>query len=237
MRAWRGGILFTTALAQQILMEAGAHDTIRKITGAASKAEEALIAFPSFANPSEFVPLVLARHEEGRYILSGTCDYLVLGGLARYGIVPARIRGGERYSFFIMDLASPGVTKSDTVVSLGFHACPAVDVSMKDVGGTIAGGVREGAVLFERVADKMHAAAASIACGIMKGSFAEAQSYTKDRFQGGREIVKWSEVRMMLANMAVKVDIADMAIAGACRAVEEKLPGWESKSRAAAIRI
>jgi alkylation response protein AidB-like acyl-CoA dehydrogenase len=231
------GILFTTALAQQIFMETAAPDTIRKIMGSASKAEEALIAFPSFANPSELAPSVFAQQEEGRYTLFGTCDYLVLGGLARYGLVPARIHGRKGYSFFIVDLASPEVTKSGTVVSLGFHACPAVDVSIKDVEGTIAGDVGEGAALFERAAEKMHVAAAAIACGIMKGSFAEAQSYAKERFQGGREIVKWSEVRMILANMAVKVDIADMAVAVTCRAVDEKLPGWESKSRAAAIRI
>ncbi|MCX5850526.1 MAG: acyl-CoA/acyl-ACP dehydrogenase [Deltaproteobacteria bacterium] len=231
------GILFTTALAQQILMEAGAFDAIRTITGGASKAEEALIAFPAFANPSELAPSVFAKNEEGRYTLFGTCDYLVLGGLARYGLIPARVHGRKGYSFFIVDLAAPGVTKSGPVVSLGFHACPAVDVKIRDVDGTIAGSEGDGAVLFERAAEKMHIAAAAIACGIMKGSFVEALSYAKERFQGGREIVKWSEVRMILANMAVKVDVADMTLAGACRAAEEKHPGWETKSRAVAIRI
>jgi alkylation response protein AidB-like acyl-CoA dehydrogenase len=83
----------------------------------------------------------------------------------------------------------------------------------------------------------MHAAAAAIACGIMKGSFLEAYAYAKERFQGGREIIKWSELRMILSIMSLKVHTAELVLAEACRAIEGKLSGWEMMSRAAAIRI
>ena len=73
--------------------------------------------------------------------------------------------------------------------------------------------------------------------GVMKGSFNEAFEYTKTRFQGGREIVNWSEVRMILSDMATKVKIADMALVTACQAVEAKSTDWDLCSRAAAIHI
>lgn len=231
------GIMFTTALAQEILMRGNAREQIRTIADNAAGAAETVIACPSFANPVETPPTVFAREEDGRHILFGTCDYLVLGGIARYGLAPARMRGRKGYSFFMVDLSLPQVRKSGPVVSLGLHACPAVDVQLQDAEGTLIGDIGDGAALFERAADRMHIAAGAMACGIMKGSFTEALAYAGERFQGGREIIKWSELRMILAKMSVSVDVAEAALSSACMAVQQELPGWESLARAAAIRI
>jgi alkylation response protein AidB-like acyl-CoA dehydrogenase len=81
----------------------------------------------------------------------------------------------------------------------------------------------------------MNAACAAMSLGVMKGSFEEAVAYAKERQQGGREIVNWSEVRRMLARMAVKMKAADMIVAELCRSAEGNEPGWEMGSRVAAL--
>lgn len=141
------------------------------------------------------------------------------------------------YSLFLVDLNDIGIQKSDTVVSLGLHACPAVDIWLKNVQGELIGNENEGDAYFETMSNKMHAPSAAMSLGIMKGSFKEALEYSKGRKQGGREIVNWSELKMMLANMAIKIKNAEMVMSSLCQTIEEDKTGWESCSRAAAVHI
>src|SRR5208337_60982 len=80
-------------------------------------------------------------------------------------------------------------------------------------------------------------ATASISAGIMKGSLKEAMDYTKEREQGGRVIINWSEVRMILANMAVKSKAADMCVAETCQGIEAKIQDWGVYSVATALHV
>jgi alkylation response protein AidB-like acyl-CoA dehydrogenase len=232
-----GGIIFTAAVAQQIIIEAGSPEPLASVTKNAKNAGEFLIAFPVFNNPSEVSHVVYGRKEKNRYILFGDLEYVVLAGCAGHCLIPAKIRGQGGYSFFLVDLSHENITRSEPVLSLGLHACPAVDMKFDDVEAILVGEEGEGNAYFEKVANRMHIAAASMSAGIIRGSFDEALAYTKERFQGGREIVKWSEVQMILANMAVKMNIADMTLRQACQAVEKSTPGWELNSLAAALHI
>ena len=137
----------------------------------------------------------------------------------------------------MVDLSSPGIQKSAPVHSLGLHACPAVDLSLQHVEGVLVGAEGSGSLYFEQMADKMHAAAAAMSAGIMKGSFTEAFEYAKGRQQGGREIINWSEVRMILSGMAIAVTNAEMMISRACQSIDNGEKGWQACSRAAAISI
>ncbi|MFZ3055931.1 MAG: acyl-CoA dehydrogenase family protein, partial [Smithella sp.] len=65
------------------------------------------------------------------------------------------------------------------------------------------------------------AAVAAIQCGIMKGSFQEALAYSQERLQGGWEIINWSGLRMLLAEMAVQAKVAEMVVSEAALAVEQ----------------
>lgn len=232
-----GGIIFTNTVAQEIMLSAGSKSILDGVTSNASNAEDFLIAFPVFNDPSEIKNVADARKEGDRYILSGGIDYLVLGGIAHHALIPASIDGGDDYSFFLIDLFADGMGISEPIVSLGLHACPAVDIGLYDVEGEIIGEEGQGNTYFETASDKMYVAAAAMSSGIMKGSFNEAVEYANERFQGGRKIVNWSEIRMILANMAVKVKIAEMTVSKASRAVDTNEKGWDLCSRAAAIHV
>ncbi|MDY6906249.1 MAG: acyl-CoA dehydrogenase family protein [Thermodesulfobacteriota bacterium] len=231
-----GGIVFTNSAAQQVMLEAGATDLLADIVSAES-INDFLIAFPVFNNPAEVPHLAEATPDGNGFTLSGKLEYMVLGGISGHCLVPAKIAGQDGYSYFLVNTKDNNVTVSDPVLSLGLRACPAVDIDFNNSKAALVGNQGEGDTYFTKMADRLHAAAAAMAAGVMKGSFNEAFSYSKERFQGGQAIINWSEMKMMLSNMAIAIENADMILATAVSAVDNQFPGWERSSRAAALQI
>ncbi len=232
-----GGIIFTTAAAQEVLLAAGENEVLKRITSNAKKVTDFLIAFPVFNNPSEIKPDAGAVKKNGQYYLSGKLEYTVLGDLAAQALIPSKTDGQEGFSYFLIDLSAPGIQKSNPIHSLGLHACPAVDLELNDVPAELIGKPGEGKQYFNTMADRLNIASAAMSAGIMKGSFKEAFEYSKMRSQGGKKIINWSEIKMILANMAVQIKIADMCITGASQDVDRQSSGWAAGSRAAAIHV
>lgn len=230
-----GGILFTTAFAHELISQGGGLEVLKSASAPKAGFKELLLAYPIFDNPSEIEPSLTAREEKNRYVLSGHVDYLVLGSIADKGLVPAKTDGKESYGFFLIDMSDSGVSKSDPVLSLGMHACPAVDVRLKNVVGVLIGDPQKGASYFEQASNRLHVAAAAMALGVMKGSFNEGLGYMKDREQGGRKIIDWSEMQMIMADFALKINLSEMAVAQAGDAVDAQSAGWGKTSVAAAL--
>ncbi len=161
----------------------------------------------------------------------------MLGNVAGRAVLPAATGDGAGYSLFLVDLQEEGVRRSDPVLGLGLHACPAVDMHLSGVRGELVGEEGEGPGYYEEAVDRLSAAAAAACCGVMKGSFDAALDYARQRIQGGREIVNWSEVRMILSSMALQGKVAEMLVRQAARAVDGGEPGWRLASRAAALQV
>jgi alkylation response protein AidB-like acyl-CoA dehydrogenase len=212
-------------------------EVLKKIADNAANYAGLLIAFPSFNNPGETENAARVEKRAEKYVLSGDIEYVVLGGIADSALLPAKVKGEEGYSLFLVNLKGDGIEVSEPVLSLGLHACPAVDMSLSGVEGKLVGNEGEGGGYFEAAVDRLSVAAAAMAAGVMKGSFVEALDYTRERVQGGREIVNWSEVRMLLSGMAVKGKVADMLVDQASRSVDCGEPGWQLDSRAAALHV
>ncbi|MFH2066118.1 MAG: acyl-CoA dehydrogenase family protein [Pseudomonadota bacterium] len=232
-----GGIIFTNSAAHEILLSANNTELLKNIVEGSDSAKNFLIAIPVFNDPSDVKPMLQAVKHNNGYFLSGTLDYLVLGGIAGHALLPAIIEGTENYSFFFVDLTEKNVKISPPVYSLGLHACPAVDVIINNTQAELVGQPEAGPVYYEKIVNRLSVAAAAMALGIMKGAFKEALDYTEKRYQGGRKIINWSEVRMMLAGMAIDIRNAEMIISRACQAMDRNEPGWEACSKSAAIHI
>jgi alkylation response protein AidB-like acyl-CoA dehydrogenase len=232
-----GAIILTNCLVQEILLSAGNTDLLKDRVDKADRATSFLLACPLFNNPSEIRHVAQVLEDGGRFFLSGKLEYLVLGGIAEAAVVPAAREGQESISYCMVDLNQPSVAIGEPVLSLGLRSCPAVDVEFDKAEALPIGEMGDGTELFKQATDRLQPAAAAISLGIMKGAFDEALSYAGEREQGGRKIRNWSEMQMMLADMAINVKIADMVIAEAIRALESQVKGWEQKVLAAAIHI
>lgn len=230
-------IILTSALSQQIILNAGAKGIAENIYPNAKSAREYLIAYPSFTDPGQEATLPQVSSSGKGYRLSGKLDYLVLGNFSNYAMIPAKVTGSTGYSFFLVDLNGKGVGKSDPIFSHGLHACPIVDISLEGVNAQLIGKEGEGEKYFNTTSRLMHTAAAAINAGIMRGSLKEAVAYAKEREQGGRPVINWSEVRMLLANMAIKSQAAELCVTQTCMAIDENLKDWGQISIASALHV
>lgn len=217
-----GGIIFTNALSQEILLAAGAEDLALSIFSKAASAKESLVAFPAYTNPSQTDVLPRVAGAGGNYTLTGRLEFLVLGNLAEHALIPARAVKGPDYSFFLIHLSDEAVEKGDPIFTLGLHACPALDITLRGVKAELIGGETTGNQYFEKASLRMNVASAAMNAGILRGSFNEALAYSRKRLQGGRLIAGWSEVGMMLADMSMKTHAAGMCIAQSCMELEQK---------------
>ena len=228
------GIIFTNAAAIEIINQA-ALDTNCDAVYQMLCADNAFpVATPSFTGIGEMEMPV--SDKKGK--ISGRINFLVLGGISKYAVIPAAdSTQGNKISYYLLDLNEKGIEKSQPVYSLGLHACPGVDIFLEDVPATLIGKAGEGEKYFHAMQSHLSVGAAAMSLGILKGSFMEALQYTKDRFQGGRQIINWSEVRMLLANMAIEALVGQSALAAVCNDLENGTAGWEKAARAVAIHL
>ncbi|MGM0454478.1 MAG: acyl-CoA dehydrogenase family protein, partial [Thermodesulfobacteriota bacterium] len=215
-----GGIIFTNAAAQELMLAAGAQDRLAALTESAETVHEVLLAAPVFAHPADMDNGLSVREADGGYRLSGQAAYVVAGNIARHAVVFANTADADGCGLFLVDLSHSGIAVSDPVHSLGLHACPAVDIAFHDAPAELMGDAGAGCRYFDRMCDRLSAAAAAMSAGIMKGAYDEAAAYAKGRYQGGRAIVDWSGLRMILSEMAISVKTAEALVSRACQAVD-----------------
>lgn len=232
-----GCVIFTDSMAQRVMLLSGSDELLSSVYTGDRGYPASLLAFCSFTDPNQLAGDIRAVPDGGGYRLSGSVPYLVLGNAAGSAVIFAPLEGDSRPSCFLVDLEGVGVQRSEPVLSLGLRACPAVDLTLNAAAGRLVGDEGRGGEQYREAADRMSVAAAAMASGVMRGSFDEALSYARRRRQGGREIVEWFEVRMILADMAVKVKASGMLVAGACLAIQNGEPGWRQGSRAAALQV
>jgi alkylation response protein AidB-like acyl-CoA dehydrogenase len=228
-------IIFTNAFAQEIILQAGAKNVLVQIGNSASGAGDMMIACPIYENPALKETLVMAIKQGDKYILSGLVEFAVLGNIARHALIPARMDGAQGYEFFLIDTTAAGVVKTEPIISLGLHACPAVDLKLKAVKATLIGDDKMGDKYFQTSSGIMSAGVAAMTSGVMKGSFTDALAYSQERLQGGREIINWSALRKILADMAIQVKISEMAVSQAVQSLESGDPNASLYCRAAAL--
>jgi alkylation response protein AidB-like acyl-CoA dehydrogenase len=235
--AGMAGVIFTHAAALEIIAIAARTDgeSCRSIYQLASGPHSIPLAFQSYNSPDEIdIPEVIGQDN---YLMSGRLSLLALGGMARYAVAAGTRNGGKGYSYYLIDLAGEGVTKSEPILTLGFQACQAVDIDLKDVPALLIGSEGKGECYFQKMQWSMSLPGAAISLGIMEGSFKEALDYAGERYQGGRNIVDWSAVRMKLAEMAIAIEVGMSCIFGIRCACDANSTNGDRSALAAAIHI
>ena len=91
--------------------------------------------------------------------------------------------------------------KSAPVVTIGMQSSMPVDMEFNGARAILIGGEGDGKALFDELCRRMSYPACGILLGIMRGSFGSALEYCAQRYQGGRMIIQWDDVRMKLAGM------------------------------------
>ena len=232
-----GAMILTNAVAQEIMLTAGETDIVRDICGKADWSRELLIAFPLLTDPEEDEILLSAKKEDGKYRLSGTAEYVVMGPMARRALVPAKLGNEPGYGFFLVDLDLPESSSQGAISSAGLHACPASDIKFMGAQARLMGRMEDGPRYYEQTCIKMLPAAAAVAGGLMQGSMKEALSYCKKRRQGGRRIIDWSELRLILSDMLLAANTGRILLDNAFRAVDAHSAKWAEDALTASVYV
>ena len=239
--------IFAHSLAQMTALQAGEGALLPNISGAEisydrSDSEFAnnslpFVAFPCFDFPEEIAKGLTVRKQKGKYYLTGEVEYMVLGNLANWALLPAWMEGEENYSFFLFSLREDKVQMSSALFSLGLRACPVVELKVKDIEARLVGKSGEGINYYKAASELLSPSAAAISLGVMKGAFKEALEYSKQRIQGGREIINWSEVHMILSQMAIQCKTGEMLLEKALQECEKGSHGYSFSARTAALQL
>ena len=235
--AGMAAILFTHTAALEIIAAAAVTDgeSCQSIYELAAGPEGIPLAFQSYASPDEIdFPEVSGK---GKHLLNGKLPFLALGGMTRYAVAAGARQKDKGFSYYLIDLYAAGVMKSDPVLTLGFQACQAVDADLKDVPGMLIGVEGAGNIYFLKMLSAMSLPAAALSLGIMQGCFNEAIDYAGQRWQGGRNIVEWSGVRMKLAEIAIQINVAKSCLSGIRSAYDTASTDANNPAVAAAIHI
>ncbi len=134
-----GSIIFTHSFSQELFLESGDTGTLERITSEANDAVGLLIAYPVFSRPDETEAMVTAEQKGGKYLLTGTIDNLVLGGIAKQCLIPGKISGQKQSSMFFLNLEAQGCQLSEPVMNMGIHACPCVDLTLNHAEAVLVG--------------------------------------------------------------------------------------------------
>ncbi len=226
------GIVFTAAAAIEIINGAAGERDSSDVLKLIAEGDPPLAAFQSFTRPGEAeLPHTVREGTSTR--LRGEARNLVMGEIARRALMAAEDDEGS-FSYFLLDLEDNALSRSDTVHAIGFRACPMIDVSLKGAAALPVGDPGSGPALYRRMERVMAPAASAILLGVMKGSFEEARDYAMERRQGGRLIIDWPQISMMLGGMAIEIDIAEDSLA---QCLSCMLEGREYDARPLAILL
>lgn len=230
-------MILTNAMAQEIIIQAGDEKTLEDVFSKGKEANDFLISFQAFTGSFESSSTITVTEKDGHFLLNGEAPYTVLGNISGHVLVQAKVQGDKTDSYFLVSSHGDSFHTGDPVFSLGMHSCPVADLRFADTRATIIGERGKAGEYFRRMYGTLILAGASVAAGIMRGAFGDALSYSRNRVQGGRKIGEWSELQLMLADMAIKVNNAETMISHLAEWVSDKRASSEEEMISASLPL
>ena len=193
-------IIFTHCLAQSALLKWGSDSLKEKFL------QKGLLAFPIYDSPCELQRDAKAEKSGRVYILNGRIEYLCLAPLADAFVLPA-VTNDNKVGLFIVDAKTSGIDISEPVLSLGLRSCPVADLELKNVEVNADQLLLEDALKeYPFLAHTFAPAVVAMALGVLTASYQTALEYAEERYQGGKMIIDYDQVRMMLVNMRIVIE-------------------------------
>ncbi len=152
------------------------------------------------------------------WILNGTKNWITHGISGDVAVVLARTgepRARRNITAFIVDKGTPGFTSGKKENKLGMRASETAELVFDNCRIPDAqrmGEVGSGFSQAMKVLDGGRISIASLALGIAKGAYEASIKYAKEREQFGQPIVEFQAIAFKLADMATKIEAAEMLV-------------------------
>ncbi len=159
-----------------------------------------------------------AVRDGDHYILNGTKQFITNGSVASLYVVFATVNPELRHKGIIalvVERDTPGVSIGKVEHKMGQRASDTAQVVFEDVRVPVEnrlGEEGEGWKIAMRTLDSSRPGIAASAVGIAQAAFEDAVKYAMERQQFGQPIANFQAIQFMLADMAIKIETARLAV-------------------------
>ena len=163
----------------------------------------------------------VAKKEDKHWVLNGTKNWITHGKSGNVAVVLARtgdLLDSHGITAFIVERGTPGFLAGKKENKLGMRASETAELIFQDCKvpeENVLGKVGDGFIQAMKVLDGGRISIASLAIGIAKGAFDAALKYSKERQQFGKPIAEFQAIAFKLADMAAKIEAAELLTAQA----------------------
>lgn len=151
-----------------------------------------------------------AKRDGDGWILDGTKRFITNAGWADWYLIFART-GETSFGIFMIHRDDPGIRFGKAEDKMGMRGSPTADVILEGCRIPAGREVGDPAMGGEYIVEMLHNSRLTIAAhalGIAQGALDEALKYTEERRQFDQAISRFQAVRIMVADMTLKVEAA-----------------------------
>lgn len=223
-------ILTTQALATDPLLLGGSHE--QKERWLRPLAEGAVLGACAITEPGAGsdvtgIRTTAAARDDG-YVINGNKIFITNGGVADIVTVVAytdKSKGARGVSMFVVPKSTPGFAVGKEEKKMGIRGSDTRELIFENChvpAGNIIGEPGAGFKLLMKTFNYTRPAVGAQAVGIARGAMDEAVAYCRDRMQFGKALTEFQGVQWMIAEMALKIELARTMVFRACAAVDHE---------------
>jgi alkylation response protein AidB-like acyl-CoA dehydrogenase len=160
----------------------------------------------------------VATRDGDDWVLNGTKNWITHGKSGNVAVVLARTgepRTKNNVTAFIVERGTPGFSAGKKENKLGMRASETTELVFDNCRISDAqrmGGIGEGFKQAMKVLDGGRISIAALSLGIAKGAYEASLKYSKERHQFDQPICNFQAIAFKLADMAVKIEGAELLI-------------------------
>ncbi|MCU0327508.1 MAG: acyl-CoA dehydrogenase family protein [Chitinophagales bacterium] len=160
----------------------------------------------------------VAKKNGNQYVINGNKNFITHGKSGDVVVVIARtgeLLDSRGMTAFIVERNNPGLKAGKKEDKLGMRASETAEVIFDEcvVDETaVLGEVGEGFIQAMKILDGGRISIAALSLGIAKGAYEAALKYSKERKQFGKAISEFQAISFKLADMATKIEAAELLI-------------------------
>lgn len=155
--------------------------------------------------------------QDGDYfVLNGTKNFITHGKSGHVAVVIARTGeplDSHGMSAFVVERGTPGFSAGKKESKLGMRASETAEMVFDNCRihkSQVLGNVGDGFIQSLKILDGGRISIAALSVGIAKGAYEASVAYAKEREQFGKPIAKFQGVSFKLADMATKIQAAEL---------------------------
>lgn len=171
-----------------------------------------------------------AQKDGDEWILNGSKTWITHGISGDVAVVLARTgapRERNNITAFVLEKGTPGFSPGKKENKLGMRASETAELILDQVripDSQRLGEIGEGFRQAMKVLDGGRISIAALALGIAKGAYEASLQYSKERHQFDQPISSFQAIAFKLADMATKIEVAEMLIYQAADRKNRNLP-------------